>query len=83
MQLRVCCPRLRRPLPSLEKLLRPHLKQNRPIAGMSSNEDAGGGFDMVGMVRQYYGNYGRGRSILRCVMVLTKKVRTKYSSGIW
>ena len=25
----------------------------------------------------------RGRSISRCVMVLTKKVRTKYSSGIW
>ena len=27
--------------------------------------------------------YDRGRSISRCVMVLTKKVRTKYSSGIW
>ena len=67
MQLRVCCARLRRPLPSLEKLLRPHLKQNRPIAGMSSNEDAGGGFDMVGMVRQYYGNSGVGVGVFRGV----------------
>ena len=66
---------------SLEKLLRPHLKQNRPtIAGMSSNEDAGGSFDMVGMVRQY-GNYGRGRNSSSCVMVLTMKVRRVVANG--
>ena len=47
VQFRWCCAWLLRSLLSLKKLPYLHLKQKRPLLGMSLNEDADGSFNMV------------------------------------